>query len=94
MKQIIENNALISNLTVSQLKEILLSIKSNTNGYYTIIAYANKIGRKIDMNMAKALGRKASKTCRDKGYFIKNVPDIKWGSIGAYPESVLKEIFN
>jgi hypothetical protein len=47
----------------------------------------------IHFSELKQFGAKASKLCRDAGLEINKVPHFKWGTVNAYPKSVLELIF-
>jgi len=63
-------------------------------GFYTVTGYANRTKVRIDSPTAQRLGVKVSKICRDRGVTPGTVPDAKWGNVNAYPEDILREVFN
>lgn len=67
--------------------------KIEAPAYYTVVGYANLKGRRLEKAESQALGREAKKICAERGQSIKFIPDTSWGSINAYPESVLAEVF-
>jgi prophage antirepressor-like protein len=69
------------------------AIQNNTH-YFSVLAYANNIGMKIDTGTANKLGRRAVKMCEELGHLIGRVPDARWGGVNTYPVDVLEVIFN
>ena len=64
-----------------------------TNEYFTVIGYANFRGINANTYNSSAIGRKATKLCKDCGLAIGSVIDSKYGTINTYPLDVLDEIF-
>mgnify|MGYP003616785514 CR=1 FL=1 len=64
-----------------------------TSNNLTVIAYANMKGINPSTYNSSAIGRKATKLCRDKGLLTGTVVDSKYGYINTYPIEVLDEIF-
>ena len=64
-----------------------------TNNHLTVIAYANMKGINPSTYNSSAVGRKATKLCRDRELLIGTVVDSKYGYINTYPIEVLDEIF-
>ena len=62
--------------------------------YYSIVAFCNINGLKVDLKEAAKLGSKASRICRDNGYTVGKVTDPRFGRVNTYPESVLEDIIN
>ena len=67
--------------------------RTQTQDYFTIIAYANMKGIKPHIYNSSVVGRKATKICKEKGLVIGKVVDSKYGLINTYPEEILDEIF-
>lgn len=61
---------------------------------FTIMGYANIKKAKVDAEVAKDLGKKASKLCSEKGLTTGLVPDPRWGNVRSYPKEVLEIVFN
>ena len=64
-----------------------------TSNHLTVIAYANMKGINPGTYNSSAIGRKATKLCRDRELLIGTVVDSKYGYINTYPIEVLDEIF-
>jgi hypothetical protein len=62
-------------------------------GYYTVMGYANVNNRSIDLDVAKHLGRMASKICSTNNIIMGKVPDERYGAVGSYPQEVLEHVF-
>lgn len=64
-----------------------------TNNQFTIIAYTNMKGISPKEYNSSAMGRKATKICKEEGLLIGKVVDSHYGLINTYPEEVLDRIF-
>ena len=64
-----------------------------TSDHLTVIAYANMKGIKPNTYNSSAVGKKATKLCRDRGLLTGTVVDSRYGYINTYPIEVLDEIF-
>nr|DAX44766.1 MAG TPA: regulatory protein [Caudoviricetes sp.] len=64
-----------------------------TSNHLTVIAYANMKGIKPNTYNSSAVGKKATKLCRDRGLLTGTVVDSRYGYINTYPIEVLDEIF-
>ena len=64
-----------------------------TSNHLTVIAYANMKGINPGTYNSSAIGRKATKLCRDRELLIGTVVDSRYGYINTYPIEVLDEIF-
>lgn len=62
-------------------------------GYYSIVAYARKVGLRVSTETAKTLGKQAAKMSRKHGFDIGKVADERWGTIGTYHSSILERVF-
>ena len=61
--------------------------------HFTVMGYMTYITRKsVDLNQAKAIGKKATKLCKDRGIDIGHVPDPRFGRVHTYPKFLLDEI--
>lgn len=81
---------------VSQLDNRLTQLEAKTATrpeYMTIMGYAILTHVQVSLTTAAAIGRKASKICKEKGYTIDKIKDPRFGLVGSYPESVLEEVF-
>jgi len=62
-------------------------------GYYTVLAYANLTGKRLDSAKAGKLGKSASALCRELGYEIGTASDVRFGKVNSYPDEVLAAVF-
>ena len=94
----IENDVAQNNQILGNMKKDLTRIEHNerrtiTSNHLTVIAYANMKGINPCTYNSSAIGRKATKLCRDRELLIGTVVDSKYGYINTYPIEVLDEIF-
>jgi phage anti-repressor protein len=61
--------------------------------YYTAMGYGNLLGMKLSLKEASNIGKKASAKCRELGITIEQTRDPRFGTVGLYPETILKECF-
>jgi anti-repressor protein len=62
--------------------------------HFTIMGYSVIKRTKIDTEIAKVLGKKATRLCQEKGVERKIILDQKYGNVGCYPKDVLEKVFN
>ncbi len=61
--------------------------------YYAVTGYARLVREEMGKEKAQAYGLMASRLCRERGIPIEKVNDQKYGQVGAYPKSILIEVF-
>lgn len=61
---------------------------------HTIMGYANLKRTSVNMEEAKALGKKAAQLCRERGIEMKLIPDPRFGEVRTYPKEILEKVFN
>lgn len=98
MKELEEKQNRQLAIQVEQQKQLdSLSEKVNQTaggtGYYSIVAYARKVGLRVSTETAKTLGKQAAKMSRKQGLDIGKVSDERWGTIGTYHSSILERVF-
>ena len=76
-----------------RLTKIEAKITTKNEDYFTISGYSNIIGKRIPLQLAISLGRKAAKICVQRSIPMGNEYDAKYGFVKSYPTEVLKEIF-
>ena len=76
-----------------RLTKIEAKITTKNEDYFTISGYSNIIGKKVPLQTAIALGRKAAKICVQRDIPMGNEYDAKYGFVKSYPTEVLKEVF-
>ena len=80
---------------LSEIKEDIkvLKVKHETDpNFFTIVGYASLLGKQINLEFAKKLGREASKICRDKNIELHTIPDPRFGRVKTYPKSILEKL--
>ena len=76
-----------------RLTKIEAKITTKNEDYFTISGYSNIIGKKVPLQTAITLGRKAAKICVQRDIPMGNEYDAKYGFVKSYPTEVLKEVF-
>ena len=76
-----------------RVQSLEVKIETRPENYYTIAGYASLRGKRIDINKANMLGRKAVKLSKEYGYEISQTHDPCFGSVNVYHEDILKEVF-
>ena len=72
----------------------LLEAKTTTRpDYFTIAGYATLYGEPVNLKMAAAYGREASRLCKSEGLPMGTVPDPRFGKVRTYPKTVLSRVF-
>lgn len=94
----IENDVAQTNQCIGNMKKDISRIEHNerrtvTSNHLTVIAYANMKGIKPNTYNSSAIGRKATKLCKDRELLIGTVVDSRYGYINTYPVEILDEIF-
>ena len=80
---------------LARLQENVAVIEARTqpeNKHFTVMGYANLIGRSVDVRTAATLGRKCAALSREKGLVIGDVRDPRFGAVHSYHESILKVV--
>lgn len=76
------------------VEQLTLPDKRMEEEYFTVKAYGKLCKMDINMKLASKIGRKASIYCINNDITIKQVADIRYGVINAYPVEVLDKIVN
>lgn len=77
-------------------EEAIDDIRSHTighEGYYTLAAFVNTYGINMSSRDWKQTGKRLTAMSKKLGKLVKQIPDVKYGCINAYDESVLKQWF-
>ena len=80
---------------VAHLSETVAVLEARTqpeNEHYSIMGYCRLIGRSIDMRGAATLGRKCAALSRERGLYIGDTSDPRFGKVNTYHESVLSDV--
>lgn len=81
---------------IAKLGESLAVIEARTqpeNKHFTVMGFANLVGKSIDIKEASNLGRKCAKLSRSQGLIIGDIKDPRFGVVHSYHESVLESVF-
>jgi prophage antirepressor-like protein len=78
---------------VSQLASEVDRFKDGDGHFMSVLGFANINGRTVSRTEAKTLGKQASKLCREQGIEPEKVSDGRFGSVNAYPQSILRQVF-
>ena len=76
-----------------RLTKIEAKITTKNEDYFTISVYSNIIGKRVPLQLAISLGRKAAKICVQRSIPMGNEYDAKYGFVKSYPTEVLREVF-
>ena len=76
-----------------RLTKIEAKITTKNEDYFTISGYSNIIGKRVPLQLAISLGRKAAKICIQHSIPMGNEYDAKYGFVKSYPTEVLREVF-
>lgn len=63
------------------------------HGFFSVLGYANLIGRRVDIFLSQELGKMASKISRELDMQVGQVPDPRFGQVQTYHKSVLEMAF-
>ncbi len=87
----------ISSAKIQELTDRLHRLESLTVSScvsdYSIMGYARLCNKRICLNEANALGRIATKKCKEMGLSIGNIRDSRYGLVNTYPEYILEDVF-
>ena len=76
-----------------RLTKIEAKITTKNEDYFTISGYGNIIGKRVPLQLAISLGRKAAKICVQRSIPMGNEYDAKYGFVKSYPTEILREVF-
>lgn len=82
---------------LARIQESVAVIEARTqpeNKHFTVLGYANLVGKKIDLTIASKLGRKCVDLSREQGLPIGDVRDPRFGTVHSYHESVLQAVLD
>lgn len=82
---------------IAHIQETVAVIEARTqpeNKHFTVLGYANLIGRKIDCREASRLGRKCAELSRTQGMPIGDVTDPRFGKVHIYHETILQAVLD
>ena len=76
-----------------RLTKIEAKITTKNEDYFTISGYSNIVGRRVPLQQAISMGKKAAKLCIQREIPMGNEYDAKYGFVKSYPTEILKEVF-
>jgi len=77
-----------------RLTKIEAKITTKNEDYFTISGYSNIVGRRVPLQQAISMGKKAAKLCIQREIPMGNEYDAKYGFVKSYPTEILKEVFS
>ncbi len=75
-----------------KMAEVVAKTTTSPTEFYTIAGWASLQGLSIPTSKANELGRKAAALSKKQGIEIGKVPDQRYGLVGAYHVSILRQI--
>lgn len=90
--QIQTTTQLISS-TSARVEQVAAIVGAQDPQYYSIKAYANVVGVRVDDKAAARLGRLATSMSNNSKIDVGSVKDAVWGRVNAYHESILGQVF-
>lgn len=82
---------------LARIQENVAVIEARTqpeNKHFTVLGYANLVGKKIDFATASRLGRKCAELSRTQGMVIGDVSDPRFGKVHSYHETILQVVLD
>ena len=79
--------------TSARVEQVAAVVGAQDPQFYSIKAYANILGVRVDDQAASKLGRVAARVSRESGVDVGSVKDHAWGKVNAYHESILEQVF-
>ncbi len=76
-----------------RLTKIEAKISTKNEDYFTISGYSNIVGRRVPLQQAISMGKKAAKLCIQREIPMGSEYDAKYGFVKSYPTEILKEVF-
>ena len=71
-----------------RLSKIEAKITTKNEDYFTISGYSNIVGRRVPLQQAISMGKKAAKLCIQRDIPMGNEYDAKYGFVKSYPTEV------
>jgi hypothetical protein len=62
-------------------------------GYFSVLAYCNRIKRELSSSDASHHGKRLTAICKQAGIAVNRIADQRFGYVNLYPERVLKTYF-
>jgi anti-repressor protein len=82
---------------IQEVKKDVASLKAHTSTesqFYAVMGYARLNNLKLGDDIARSIGIRTSKLCKERGILIDSTHHPRYGRINTYPESILEEVFN
>lgn len=80
--------------TSSRVEQVAAIVGAQDPQYYSIKAYANIVGARVDDKQASRMGKLATKLSNEANTDIGKVRDAVYGHVNAYHESILETVFS
>jgi prophage antirepressor-like protein len=77
-------------IAVKELKDWKSSTESN---YISIAGFASLYRLHLGDKLAQSFGKQATKLCKQRAINKEFAEDPRWGTVGLYPQEIVKEIF-
>lgn len=90
----IEQEQMRQSMELKRIADSVAQMEARTqpdNKHYTVMGFCNLIGKSIDYESAKAIGKKCAKLSRMEGVVVGKVGDPRFGAVGTYHEYILKK---
>ncbi len=71
-----------------------ISKNSGDTGYSTVIGFLNSSEQKSFLKQNTAIGKLASKLCKEQNITVAKVSDERYGFVNSYPKNILQEAIN
>ena len=79
---------------VKQKVEMIEARTTTRPDFFTVAGYAKLNKLEASIKVCSAVGVKAARICKERGYQIDKCEDPRFGTVNMYPRSVLSEVFN
>lgn len=89
----LQTATLMISATSHRVEQVAAIVGAQDPQYYSIKAYSNICGVRVDDKVASRLGKLASKISGEMGIELGSVKDAVWGRVNSYHESVLEKAF-
>lgn len=76
-----------------QQAEAAARAADNNYGWFTVLGYCNRTGRRVTEQESARHGKHLSDMLRKRGVEKRKTAQSRWGTVGLYPEALLMEYF-
>lgn len=78
---------------LAELERQVASLGELTDGYVSIMGWANINHVRVDVPLASIIGKRAVQICQREGVRVGRVRDPRFGQVNTYPESIIDRAF-